>query len=91
LEQDYGNIEVVVTDDASTEPPICSGRSATRFAFRRIATGAGKPHGERLDLWFQGPIREVPAADDRLVPHRVSRMVEALGEHPSAGMLPTPH
>ena len=89
LEQDYGNIEVVVTDDASTDGTADLLRGfGDRIRLSRNRRRLGQNHTANASIArSKGQLVKFLHADDRLEPHCVSRMVEALGEHPSAAMV----
>jgi glycosyltransferase involved in cell wall biosynthesis len=92
LEQDYGNIEVVVTDDASTDGTADLLRAfGDRIRLSRNRRRLGQNHTANASIsGSSGEFVKFLHDDDRLEPHCVSRMVDALAEHPSAGMVFSP-
>jgi glycosyltransferase involved in cell wall biosynthesis len=89
LEQDYGSIEVVVTDDASTDGTaelLLAFGDEIRLLRNRRRLGQNRTANTSITA-STGQFVKFLHADDRLEPHCVSRMVEALNEHPSAGMV----
>jgi glycosyltransferase involved in cell wall biosynthesis len=90
LAQDYPNIEVVVVDDASTDGTVELLLDAfgdrIRLYGNRVRAGQGTTTNATLAL-ARGRFIKFLHHDDVLHPDCVSRMVEMLQRHPSAGMV----
>lgn len=94
LAQDYGNLELIVSDNASTDgtPEICQAYAArdARVRYYRNATNVGiAANFNRLFALGEGEYFKWHAADDLLGPGYLKLCVEVLDTDPSA-VLVTP-
>lgn len=89
LAQDYGRLEVIVSDDCSTDgtwgviQSIADGYRgphALRVVRNTSNMGIG-PHVSHVGMQARGDLVVVAAGDDHSVPERVSRMVETWVAH----------
>ncbi len=89
LDQDFSNIEIVVVDDGSTDgtPEVLHRRygDRIRLLLNPARTGQARATG-RCIRHSHGALVKFLDHDDTLMPNCVSRLVEALLSHPSAGM-----
>jgi glycosyltransferase involved in cell wall biosynthesis len=91
LAQDYGHLEVLVVDDASTVPAESAVASAARDPRVRITrlprrTGAAGARNAGLALASADLVAFIDD-DDRWLPHKVRRQVEAFAGQPELGLV----
>ncbi len=90
LEQDYPNLEVVVTDDSSQDGTVevLQDRFGDSIRLQRNEVRKGPARTAMATVSSsRGSLIKFLHHDDRLAPDCVSKMVAALGSHDSAGMV----
>ena len=90
LEQDYPNLEVVVTDDSSQDATVevLQDRFGDSIRLQRNEVRKGPPRTTMAAVASsRGSLIKFLHHDDRLAPDCVSKMVAALRRHDSAGMV----
>jgi glycosyltransferase involved in cell wall biosynthesis len=90
LEQDYPNLEVVVTDDSSQDGTVevLQDRFGDSIRLQRNEVRMGPPRTAMATVArSRGSLIKFLHHDDRLARDCVSKMVAALGRHDSAGMV----
>ena len=89
LGQDYSNIEIVVVDDGSRDgtPEVLRGRYGDRIRLLLNPARVGQARATgRCIRHAHGAFVKFLDHDDTLEPNSVSRLVEVLERHPTAGM-----
>jgi glycosyltransferase involved in cell wall biosynthesis len=90
LRQDYGDYELVVSDDASTDGTleVCSRYTDPRIRLAQFEQRAGQAgNWNRCVEMAAGELIVLLHADDILVPSFLSQAVQFLRDHPEAGMV----
>jgi glycosyltransferase involved in cell wall biosynthesis len=86
LEQSYRPIEIIIVDDGSTDDtPWSSQRRMMRSGRSASGTGPGAAREAGRQIVHGEFIKHLDS-DDRLLPRRFERLVQALREHPEAGV-----
>ena len=94
LEQTYGNIELLVVDDGSTDDSVEAARQQTSDSRIRWfhQENAGKPAAMNLALQHaEGDFYALQDADDLSRPRRIERLVTAMQEHPDVAAVFSGH
>jgi glycosyltransferase involved in cell wall biosynthesis len=88
VNQTYGNIEIIVVDDGSTdETPQVLQKYADRVRIIRVKNG-GQANAFNIGIpACRGELVMLLDADDQWLPTKVERMVAFAARHPKAGML----
>ncbi|MBC7950399.1 MAG: glycosyltransferase family 2 protein [Rhodospirillaceae bacterium] len=89
LSQSFGDFQVVISDNASTDATaeICRDIAARdpRLRYSRTARNIGAgPNFNRVFAFSQSPFFKWMAHDDMLAPHALSQMMAALADQPKA-------
>jgi hypothetical protein len=91
LAQDYGHLEVVVVDDASTVPAetaVASAAEDPRVRIMRLPRRSGAAGARNAGLAMaSADLVAFIDDDDRWLPHKVRRQVEVFARHPEIGLV----